>query len=568
MGSVRAAVTFALSCSVAAGCGGRATHATSEITVANIVGASAPPPFVGHGGDSARRWTTTRQFYQKRGNEPAWLDGRQPRRQMDDLIHTLQQVERDGLDPELYDPVALAERRADAGRGFLRRKGFDPDTAASLDVWLTFLYLQYASDITNGVGNLSRIDPNWQIKPSRVDTAAVLASAIDQNRVAQSLEDLLPRDPQYLALRDTLARYRDIARKGGWPSVPGSLRIKAGQRNAAVPVLARRLAATGDYTGRLDDNARIYNSDLVEAVKRFQRRHGLEPDGVVGADVVSEMNVPVDRRIEEIKLNLERLRWLPRDLGDRHILVNIPEYRLEIWDHGSVPLAMNVVVGKTDTPTPIFNDTMTYIVFAPYWNIPSEIAEKETLPNVMSDSAFLQKANMEVLDASGHVVDPSTVDLSAPGAYRFRQRPGASNSLGTVKFMFPNQFGVYLHDTPADSLFARATRSFSHGCVRVEQPEALAEYVLRDQPEWTRDRIDTARHGSEETIVKLKSTLPVYLGYWTARVTPDGLVQFRKDIYGIDERQTAMLAGMLRRIKARTAAALTPTPSDARAPRR
>jgi L,D-transpeptidase YcbB len=542
MCKIRGPVVIALVCALSPACAERDTHASDDITVARLVDASSPPPFVGRDADGARRWALIRQFYQKRANEPAWLDGRQPRSQMDQLIVTLQHVDRDGIDPELYDASTLAARRAEAGRGFFGGKGFDPDTAASFDVQLTYLYLRYASDITNGVGNLPRIDPSWQIKPTKIDTGALLQAAIDQDRVAQSLEDLLPRDPQYIALRDALAKYRAIAQKGGWPSVPASLKLKPGQHSPAVAPIERRLAATGDYSGPVDDSATEYGDAVVEAVRRFQRRHGLEPDGVFGANVAAEMNVPVEQRIDQIELNLERLRWLPRDLGERHILVNIPEYRLEVWDHGQVPLAMKVVVGKKDTPTPIFNDDMTHVIFAPYWNVPDSIAQKETLPNVMRDPAFLQKTNMEVLDRSGHVVDPSSIDLSDAGAYRFRQRPGASNSLGSVKFMFPNQFNVYLHDTPADSLFARATRSFSHGCVRVEQPEALAEYVLRDQPEWTRERIESAMHGTEQTTVKLKTPLPVYLGYWTARVTPDGIVQFRKDIYGIDQRQMALLA--------------------------
>jgi murein L,D-transpeptidase YcbB/YkuD len=545
MATVRGFAVIALVCAVSGACAERNTHATDEITVARIVSAPSPPAFVGRDAVSARRWTATRQFYQKRGNEPAWLDGRRPRPQMDELIATLQHVDRDGLDPELYGTSALAQRRAEAGRGFLTAKGFDPDTAASLDVWLTYLYLQYVSDITNGVGNLSHVDPTWQIKPSRVDAATLLQSAIEQNRVAVSLEELLPHDPQYAGLRDALAKYRAIAQSGGWPTVPAGLKLKPGQHSAAVVPIAQRLVVTGDYSGPIDASDTGYRGELVDAVRRFERRHGLEPDGIVSASVAAEMNVPVERRIEQIQLNLERFRWLPRDLGDRYILVNIPEYRLEVWDHGQVPLAMKVVVGKKDTPTPIFDDEMTHLIFAPYWNVPDSIAESETLPNVMRDPSFLEKTNMEVLDRSGHVVDPATIDLSAPGAYRFRQRPGASNSLGSVKFMFPNQFNVYLHDTPADSLFARATRSFSHGCVRVEQPEALAEYVLRDQPEWTRERIESAMHASEETTVKLKSPLPVYLGYWTARVTPDGIVQFRKDIYGIDERQTGLLVKLL-----------------------
>jgi len=286
---------------------------------------------------------------------------------------------------------------------------------------------------------------------------------------------------------------------------------------------------------------------------------------VVGAAAVAQMNVPVDQRIAQIALNLERWRWLPPTLGERYILVNIPEYRLEGWDHDRVPLSMRVVVGKKDTPTPIFTDDMTHIVFAPYWNVPSDIARKETVPSVLKDPDFLTRTNMEVLDKSGTPVDPSSIDLENAGAYRFRQRPGSSNSLGLVKFMFPNQFNVYLHDTPTDSLFARAMRSFSHGCVRLEQPVELARYVLGDQPDWTAERIDEAMHAGQERTVKLTQALPVYLGYWTARVSADGLLQFRGDLYGIDARQTTILTETLERLKARAAAASAQR--DAQAPR-
>jgi murein L,D-transpeptidase YcbB/YkuD len=287
----------------------------------------------------------------------------------------------------------------------------------------------------------------------------------------------------------------------------------------------------------VNDGDTAYGPDLQEAVKRFQRRHRLEPDAVVGASAIAQMNVPVQERVRQLEQNLERWRALPRDLGDRYILVNIPEYRLEVWDGDRVPLTMRVVVGKKDTPTPIFSDAMTYVVFAPYWNVPADIVKKETLPSVMRDPAFLERTNMEVLDRRGNTIDPSTADLSDGGGYRFRQRPGTSNSLGLVKFIFPNEFNVYLHDTPAESLFSRARRSFSHGCVRLAEPEKLAQYVLGDQPQWTADRIDQAMHSGQERTVKLARPIPVYLGYWTARVSADGLLQFSDDVYGIDARQ-------------------------------
>jgi murein L,D-transpeptidase YcbB/YkuD len=220
---------------------------------------------------------------------------------------------------------------------------------------------------------------------------------------------------------------------------------------------------------------------------------------------------------------------------------------------------MRVVVGKADTPTPIFNDEMTHLVFSPYWNVPDGIAQGETLPSMLSDPDFLRRQNMEVLDRAGNVIDPGYVDLSDPTAYRFRQRPGAANSLGLIKFMFPNQFNVYLHDTPADSLFERASRSFSHGCVRVEEPVALAKYVLRDMPEWTDDRIREAMHAGTEKHVKLKTPIPVFLGYWTARVRPDNTVQFRKDVYQVDGRLQGRLKDRLARLRRSGKAAETAT---------
>ena len=558
-----AVVTAVLLC---VACGGRhesretesgatGTSGRSEATsVASVLEAAEPPVFVGRDKDGMRLWDLTKQFYQKRGGATAWIEDRKPTRRMDELIAVLQRADRDGIDPALYAAPDLSARRVEAGKGLFTTKGFDPNEAANLDVWLTYLYVQYASDISNGIAGLSHLDPNWRIRDKKIDPLERLTKAIEDNEVEKSLDELMPKHAQYVGLRDALATYREIAAKGGWPSLP-QMKLKPGQENAAVPLLAKRLAITGDYSGSLDDRSTSYGPGLQEAVKRFQRRHGLEPDAVVGTAVIAQMNVPVDERIRQIALNLERWRWLPRTLGDRHILVNIPEFRLEVWEGDRVPLSMRVVVGKKDTPTPIFADDMTHLVFAPYWNVPPDIAKNETLPSMLNDAAFLDRTNMEVLDRSGNPVDPSTIDPENLGQYRFRQRPGASNSLGFVKFMFPNQFNVYLHDTPADSLFARATRSLSHGCVRLEQPEKLAQYVLADQPDWTPERIRAAMHSGQEKTVKLTEALPVYLGYWTARISADGLLQFRNDLYRIDARQMTLLADALERLKARAKAA-------------
>jgi murein L,D-transpeptidase YcbB/YkuD len=528
----------------------------------HAVAAGAAPSYVKHDPEGARLWKLTHAFYEQRQYTAAWVEGAKARPQVDALIRALRGAEREGLDPELYAVGMLERRRNEASKGFLTEKGFDPKEAGALDVWLSYLYMKYASDLADGLSDLSRVDQTWKIKPEKFDPRAHLQKALAANRVEESLTELTPHVPEYDRLRNLLAMYREQKAKGGWPRVP-AMKLKPGQRSAQVPALAARLAASNDYRGTIPSATAVYTPELQDAVKVFQRRHGLTDDAVVGPELVAALNVPLEKRMDSIALNMERWRWLPRDLGERYILVNIPEMRLDVYEGNRVPLTMRVVVGKADAQTPIFNDEMTYIVFSPYWNVPPSIAEGETLPAVMSDPNFLARNNMEIIDSSGNVVDPESVDLSDPKAYRFRQRPGTDNSLGLVKFMFPNQFNVYLHDTPADSLFDRATRSFSHGCVRVEDPVALAQYVLRDQPEWTRERINEAMHAGEEKTVKLESPIPVYLGYWTARVRPDNTVQFRKDVYDVDERLAVRLADRLERLRKTGEAAAVATTSGA-----
>ncbi len=521
----------------------------AQLSLRAVLGDASRPPFVTSDAEGTRLWKLTRNFYERRSHEFAWIDEKHPTEHMDALIRALRAAELEGLDPEMYSLSALEARREEAAQGFLRKKGFDPQQAGRLDVFLTYLYMKYASDLADGISDLVHADKTWRIQPEPFDPLDHLERALSDSRVAESLQELTPKTPQYTQLRDSLAQYRKVAADGGWPALPRNLRVKRGQKSEAVLLLARRLAASGDYQGQLPASGELaYDDTLIEAVKRFQRRHGLQDDGNAGPQVIAELQAPIEKRIEQIRLSLERWRWLPRNLGDPHILVNIPAYQLEVHDAGNVPVRMRVVVGRKDTPTPIFNDRMTHIVFSPYWNVPDSIAQGETLPAVMQDAAFLDRNNMEVLDASGNRVDPASIDLSDPTKYRFRQRPGTSNSLGLVKFMFPNEYNVYLHDTPADSLFERATRSFSHGCVRVQDPVSLAQYLLRDQPEWTKERIDEAMHGGEETTVKLSNPLPVYLGYWTAWAAADG-VHFTGDVYGHDTRQVTLLAQRAARLK-------------------
>jgi len=473
---------IALTAAVAAGSCARmrvwkANDRAASAAILREVEPSRAPDYVRNDRDGRRLWNVTREFYNRRDYELVWLKNSRPGSRMEALIESVKGAEREGLDPSLYNIETVEQRRDGAGQGLLRAKGFKPEEAGRMDVWLTYLYLQYASDLADGLSDLAHADPGWRIQPETFDPVARLDRALTTNQIVESLEELKPTNPQYVALRNLLADYRTRATDG------------------------------------------------------------------------AAMDAAAKQRIHQIELNLERWRWLPRDLGSTHIIVNIPAYRLDVWEQDKVALSMRVVVGKKETPTPIFNDAMTHLVFSPYWNVPPTIAKNETLPSALRDPSFLQRTNMEVLDAAGNLVDPASIDPSRAENYRFRQRPGTQNSLGLVKFMFPNQFNVYLHDTPADSLFARASRSFSHGCVRLQEPQALAEYVLRDQPEWTADRIAEAMQAGDERTVKLREPLPVYLGYWTADVTPDGTVQFRPDVYGVDARQTAKLSARLLRLR-------------------
>ena len=442
------------------------------------VEAARTPEYATRNKEARRLWTSTRDFYRARAFAPVWLDQRRATAKMEALVAAVKRAGRDGLDPVLYD-IAFVDERGGTGR-----KRFSEEDAGEVEVRLTLAYMQFASDLADGVSDLARSNPAWHMRPRTFDPAAHLTTAIADRRIVESLDALRPSNQEYRALGALLADYRNRASNG--QSAPDTDRVS-----------------------------------LVERMKQ----------------------------IELIELNMERWRWLPRERAAKHIVVNIPAFRLDVWERDTMALSMRVVVGKKDTPTPIFNDAMTHVVFSPYWNVPPTIAKGETLPSALGDPSFLRRTNMEVLDEKGQVVDPEAIDLERAGDYKFRQRPGSGNALGLVKFMFPNEFNVYLHDTPADSLFARASRSFSHGCVRVEQPQALAEYLLKDRAEWTRETITEAMHAGVERTVKLRKPVPVYIGYWTVDVTPDGKATFLPDVYGLDARQGAALNERLARAR-------------------
>jgi murein L,D-transpeptidase YcbB/YkuD len=495
-----------------------------------------------------KAWNELRDFYQKRNFQPVWFNSRGVRSQAEELIQAIPALGQDGLNVRRYQPQRLEALVQEAKK----IKSFDdPESQrrlVDLDAELTYTYLSLAAHLASGRLQPEKLRVEWYTKPRNVDLDARLGQALEADspgEIVKILRSLTPPYPDYQRLPKALAEYRAIAARGGWAPVPPGPVLKTGARGLRVAALRARLAATGDLPASAAAPARpspqgaqpaaapppgsdLYAAAVASAVSHFQRRHGLEVTGKVDEDTLAELNVPVADRIRQLQVNMERWRWLPATFGDRYILVNVPEFRLDLVEAGRTALTMRVIVGKEQSRTPAFSDKMTFIELNPSWNVPDSIAKAEILPKLASDPGYLARHNMEVVHEGG--------------AERIRQRPGDDNPLGKIKFMFPNEFDIYLHDTPADHLFDKAERDFSHGCIRLEKPIELAAYLLKDDPKWTPEAIQAAIDSGENQTINLPRPIAVHILYWTAWVEPDGTVAFRKDIYGHDDELEQALA--------------------------
>lgn len=331
----------------------------------------------------------------------------------------------------------------------------------------------------------------------------------------------------YKGLKDQLAKYLAIAKNGGWPQVNAVKKsLKKGISSPDITIIKKRLLLTGDLAG--NDTSQVFNDTLVMAVKNFQARHGFSETGIISDSLIKEMNVPVTKRIEQLLMNMDRMRWLANNPSGNLIVVNIPEFVLHVYEGKQKAFDIDVVVGKEGHNTMMFNGDLNQVVFSPYWNVPPSIVAKEILPSIEKNSKYLEKENMEITG-------------NDDGLPVIRQKPGGSNALGKVKFLFPNSFNIYFHDTPAKSLFNKDKRAYSHGCIRLKEPEKFANYVLRNQPEWTPEKINEAMNSGDEKYVKVKDPIPVVITYYTAWVDESGRLNFREDIYGHDERLAAKM---------------------------
>ncbi len=503
-----------------------------------------------------------KRFYEALGYRPAWTN----RMAVARLVEVIEDSANDGL--------LTSDYHLDEIRSFYQNPAESPELRARADLLMTDAVFTLMSHMRSGKVYARSIESDWNIEPPvpGTDYDRTLMSAVMGSRFPEMIQALRPASPEYAALRQGLVRLREVAADGGWQSVPTGKPIeKVGAEDPRMPDIRRRLAASGDYvmppaspvaatdsssakdasahadslSARLPDPEQLYTPDLFDAVKAFQKRHGLEVDGVIGNETVRAMNVPVEQRIDQVRINLERYRWYLNSRGPNYIMVNIPSFSVDLVQNGVRRWNSRVIVGKPDTQTPVFRAEMQYIILNPHWVIPNGIIVKDkVISSIMKNKSYLADRNLAVVDNEGNTLSPSSVDwakyLNGGFPYRLVQASGDDGSLGRIKFMLPNRFTVYLHDTPTKALFEKSRRTFSHGCVRVDKPVDLAEIVLQDRTRWSKARIQEAIDTDRTRTINLPKSIPVYILYQTAFA--DGAqLQFRADVYDRDARLLKVL---------------------------
>jgi murein L,D-transpeptidase YcbB/YkuD len=490
------------------------------------------------------------KFYELYGYSLPWVRGTEPTAQAEQVIALLLQAEQKGLAAEDYDGPRWSARLAS-----LKPAAQQPSEADAVrfDVAITVCVMRYISDLHIGKVNPKHFDFGLDVETKKYDLPEFLReNVVDASDVAGAVAKVEPPYPGYQRTVQALHAYLEFAKESDGNPFPAIQKtIAPGDSYAGVPQLVRLLRLVGDLPAdaSMPADGTVYQAPLVEAVKNFQRRHGRVADGRITAQTLADLNVPLTQRVRQMQLTLERWRWLPVGLHSAPIVANIPEFRLRAYDENyKVALSMNVVVGKAyNHDTPVFSDAMQYAVFRPYWSVPYSIAKSEFLPQIVRDPDYLKKKGFEVVDSRQQVVTSGTVSSDVLAQLRagklfIRQLPGPKNSLGLVKFIFPNSYNVYMHDTPAQEFFAKSRRDFSHGCIRLEKPADLAVWVLRGNPGWDMARVRAAMNGSPNQQVNLTRPIPVLIVYGTAIVNEDGLVHFYDDIYGHDAALEKVLA--------------------------
>jgi len=454
------------------------------------------------------------QFYGYRQFRFAWYDSSKLSEQAENLCNRLNNLAVEGiqtpppymkeLDSLVHDPVA--------------RSGAD----TTLEVMLTAGYLYYADKVWNGISENETTKLQWYLPRKRLNLPYITDSLIRDTAAPLFADNYSNR--QYILLKSELQKYRKLDSAGNWPVIASPQNaLKPGDSAEVVRAIRKRLFLFGDLD--TDSGSPVYDTSLAAGIRSFQQRYGLPVDGKLSAAFMKNINLPLSVLIIRLIVNMERMRWIPLNIAKHFLLINVPSFSLYAYDDDTVTFRMNVVVGQDMHKTVLFSGNLKYIVFSPYWNVPNSILKKEILPAIKKDPNYLSRNNMEW---NGNTV---------------RQKPGPKNSLGLVKFLFPNSYNIYLHDSPAKSLFNASTRAFSHGCIRLAEPAKLADYLLKDDSSWTSQKINKAMHSGVEKYVTLKNPVPVYIGYFTAFVDNRGRIQFRDDVYQRDAELEKMIIG-------------------------
>ncbi|MFC5624186.1 L,D-transpeptidase family protein [Algoriphagus winogradskyi] len=479
-------------------------------------------------------------FYSNRLFNPVWTEKGVLTELAYELRFEINQSKFDGLNPQDYHLDLINQFFFQFESNKKQATPNALDDLADVDLLLSDAFFHLAAHLEVGKVDPKKLAGDWEIttKISKVSYPDLLKAAVEKKQIRQTLETLYPTITVYKKGREVIRGLDEIRKQDtlNWKAVKVSKTIKVGETHGGIPNLRERLAFWKFLEPYVFEDEKQYDSTMFLAVQKFQQRNGLEPDGALGKNTINALNQSPTDLIDKASVNMERLRWLPDTLrGAEMILVNIANYQLDYLSNRDTLFSTRVIVGKKYHESPIFSSAMSYIVFSPYWNLPTSIVRNEVMPAVRKNPNYLSQKNMEVVTFSGKAVDPASVNWSGKSIpYMVRQKPGATNSLGLVKFMFPNEHSVYIHDTPARSLFTREDRALSHGCIRIQDPATFAELLLRNNKAWTSDKINSAMHQNREEIVNLDRKIPVVLLYLTFWADSKGQGHFRQDIYDRD----------------------------------
>jgi murein L,D-transpeptidase YcbB/YkuD len=530
-------LALALNCSAAEPSRPAVNIDTVSARIQSLIGEGVLPEL--HWGKFPDYQTQLQQLYEGNGYQPLWTQNGKGTPQARAMLASLAAAHAHGLNNADYDAELLTKRLGELDREAVA----PPQALASFDVALSLMSMRYASNVYVGRINPRHVNFSLDIDPKKLDLPPLLKQLAASSNPETIITGLEPKLRLYSLLKNALHAFAGQPLSAG-PDIKLPAKFSPGDRHPDVLKLRQVL---GEKTS---DTPEVYDNHLVESVKDFQRKNGLAPDGIIGNSTLAQLNMSPAGKLRQIQLSMERLRWLPERLEGRYIIVNIPSFELFGFDVGDLKpaLTMNVIVGEAmdGHNTPVFHSDMTYLNFRPYWNVPYKIAAREYLPKLLNNPGYLAHSNMELvsnLAPSSTVYQPSFehFEMLASGELKLRQKPGPKNALGLVKFAFPNNNNVYLHSTPTPSLFKKSRRDFSHGCIRVERPSDLAEYVLKEQSEWNREKIEEAMNGDKTRTVTLKTPIPVYIFYATALADENGEVRYFQDIYGHDQILQNML---------------------------